>query len=93
MESKTVIVSHITPDIFNELFSEYNQNLSCPCTTSAIPYKNFVSHNVTMHPICSSDFISNEWIEGLYLANSSDYPMWDFRTTAFSQVDHCSRIQ
>lgn len=88
MESKTVIVSHVTPDIFNKLSSKYSQSLSCPCTTSAILYKNFISNNITMHPICLSDFVGTQWIEGLYFGNENPYHSWDFRATAFSQVCH-----
>jgi len=89
MESKTVVISDITPDIFTKLTSEYSQSLSCPCTTSTILYKNFVSNNIIMHPVCSSDFVDKQWIEGLYLANRTYYNAWDFRTIGFSQVSHC----
>ena len=87
-ESTTVVISDITPDTFKKLFSEHSESLSCPCTTSSIPYKNFVSNNVTMHPVCLSDFIDRQWIEGLYFTNASLYTFWDFRTTAYSQVRH-----
>ncbi|CAF1337844.1 unnamed protein product, partial [Adineta steineri] len=52
---------------------------------AAIPYRNFTSNNVTMHPVCSSIFIKPEWIKGLYFSNASQYGVWDFRTTAHSQ--------
>lgn len=86
MESKTIVVSDITPDIFNELSSEHDQSLSCPCTTTTILYKNFVSNNVTMHSVCSSNFVDKQWIQGLYFENQSSYIFYDFRATAFSQV-------
>lgn len=84
--SKTVAVSSVTPDLFKELIVEYGQSLSCPCETITIPYKNLLFNNVAMHPVCSSVFVDEKWIEGLYFANASLYGVWDFRTTAFHQV-------
>ncbi|CAF4467562.1 unnamed protein product [Adineta steineri] len=85
-ESKTIIISNITPDTFEKLYFEHDQTLSCPCSTTAIPYRNFTSNNVTMHSVCSSIFIEPEWFKGLYFSNASQYGVWDFRTTAHSQV-------
>lgn len=81
-----VIVYDITPDRFSELSFKHGETLSCPCKAIIIPYKSFVFNNVTMHPVCSSVFVDEQWIENLYFANASLYGVWDFRTTAFSQV-------
>lgn len=86
MESKTVAVSNITPDLFNKLASEHGESLSCPCKTISVPFRDFLFNNVTTHPVCSSAFVDKQWIEGLYFKNASLYGVWDFRTTAFSQV-------
>ncbi|UJR19493.1 hypothetical protein I4U23_022622 [Adineta vaga] len=91
-ESKTIIISNITPDIFNQLYFEHNQTLSCPCSTITIPYKKFLSNNITLHPVCSSIFISKEWIEGLYFKNASSYGIWDFRKIAYSQFELLSKF-
>ncbi|CAF4110386.1 unnamed protein product, partial [Adineta steineri] len=40
-----------------------------------------------MHSVCSSIFIRPEWIKGLYFLNASQYGVWDFRTTAYSQFE------
>ncbi|CAF0890659.1 unnamed protein product [Adineta steineri] len=81
------MISNITPDTFKKLYFEHDQTLSCPCSTTAIPYQNFTSNNVTMHSVCSSIFIEPEWIKGLYFSNASQYGVWDFRTTAHSQFE------
>jgi hypothetical protein len=39
-----------------------------------------------MHQICSSDFVSQEWINAFYIPDASRYGAIDFRTTAHSQV-------
>ncbi|CAF0789948.1 unnamed protein product [Adineta steineri] len=42
---------------------------------------------VSFHPVCSSVFVSREWIEGFYLPAANAYLLNDFRTTAFSQFE------
>ncbi|CAF1434225.1 unnamed protein product [Adineta steineri] len=87
-----VTISPITLSIFNELYREYNETLSCPCSTTMVPYKNFVSQKFTFHPVCSSIFVSQQWIEALYLFNASKYVPFDFRTTASSQFKLLSSL-
>ncbi|CAF1391349.1 unnamed protein product [Adineta ricciae] len=92
MESETIVISNVTPDNFDQLYNEYDQTLSCPCSTIAISYKNFVSNNIIMHPVCSSYFVDKKWIEGLYFANASRYNIQDFRKVAYSQFELLSRL-
>ncbi|CAF1446389.1 unnamed protein product [Adineta ricciae] len=92
VKSKTILISGVTLKTFNELYSEYNQTLSCPCRISTIPYKNFVFINVTIHPVCSSIFIDSQWMDRLYLENASLYGVWDFRTTAYYQFQLLSTL-
>ncbi|CAF1269954.1 unnamed protein product, partial [Adineta ricciae] len=92
LDPKTVVISNITPDSFGQLYLKYNHTLSCPCSTTTIPYWNFVLQSVTMHPVCSSVFVSKEWIEGLYLTKASFYNSWDFRKLAYSQFELLSRL-
>ncbi|CAF0944033.1 unnamed protein product [Adineta ricciae] len=92
MKSNTIGISEITPDNFDKLRAGHGQTLSCPCSTTVISYKDFVSTNMTMYPICSSAFVSKEWIEGLYFSNASSYPTSDFRMVAYSQFELLSRF-
>lgn len=85
---RTVIIQNIDPDKFSMLYSEYGESLSCPCTSIAIPYEIFVLSTIKFHPVCSSLFISQQWIEALYLPSRSKYGVGDFRTTASSQVEN-----
>ncbi|CAF1195281.1 unnamed protein product [Adineta steineri] len=86
-ESSTVTVSDITSVKFNELYSKYKETLSCPCSATSISYKDFVSNTIKLHPVCSSRFVSQEWIHALYLSNASRYRVSDFRATASSQFE------
>ncbi|CAF4068867.1 unnamed protein product [Adineta steineri] len=85
--SRTIIISNLTPSLFDQLHREHGETLSCPCSTITIPYSTFVTNNVSFHPVCSSVFVSREWIEGFYLPIANTYLMDDFRTTAFSQFE------
>ncbi|CAF1652155.1 unnamed protein product [Adineta ricciae] len=52
-----------------------------------MPYKAFVSHIIYFHPVCSSVYVSKEWIQALYLTYASSLLVNDFRTTAKSQFE------
>ncbi|CAF1199869.1 unnamed protein product [Adineta ricciae] len=84
-QTGVVIIEHITPDIFVKLQAEHGETLSCPCSTTIIPYKDFVTNTVFYHPICSSIFVDERWIRALYLSYSSTFLVVDFRTTASFQ--------
>lgn len=51
-----------------------------------VPYKKFVSNNVTFHPVCGSRFVRKEWIEALAMEFASAFLVMDFRKMASSQV-------
>lgn len=79
-------MSNITPSIFNQLHHEYVESLSCPCTKTSVKTNTFVSSTITFHPVCSSIFVTKQWIESLYFSNASGFLVMDFRTAAMSQV-------
>ncbi len=85
-QTRIVTVSNITPSLFNYLRLNYGQTLSCPCSADTVVYSNFVSNTISFDPVCSSVFISRQWIEALYMTNASQYISMDFRATASSQV-------
>ena len=85
-QSETVKVTNITPSLFEQLRREHGETLSCLCTTPIVPYKNFVSITYSFHRVCTSIFVSEEWIKALYMTDASSHLIMDFRTTAHSQV-------
>ncbi|CAF1305597.1 unnamed protein product [Adineta ricciae] len=91
-QSETLVISNVKSDTFDQLYSEYGQTFACPCSTVIIPYSNFISNNWTMHPICSSIFVSLQWVEGLYFTNASSYMLYDFRKVAYSQFELLSKL-
>ncbi|CAF0887032.1 unnamed protein product [Adineta steineri] len=47
----------------SNLSSQYPETLTCPCSSISIEYKQFISFQPTFHQICSSDFVTTNWIE------------------------------
>ena len=92
-EPRLIVISNINSYEFEKLYLEHGDTLSCPCSTITIPYNIFVSSTITYHPICSSIFIDQQWIEALYLPDASRYGVADFRTTAKSQVKTINPIR
>jgi hypothetical protein len=93
LQGRTVNISSITPSIFAQLYENHAETLSCPCSTVSIPYSTFAVNNVSLHPVCSSIFVTRPWIEAFYLVEASLYMVADFRKTAFSQVKECERCE
>ena len=60
----TVIVESPSVSKYTELSLQYPLTLKCPCSHIAIKYNKFISQiEPQYHQICSSVFISPEWIE------------------------------
>ena len=85
-QPRTIIITDIDVDKFEKLYSEHGETLSCPCSKLAISYQQFVSNAIRFHPVCTSFFVSQQWIEALYLSDRNSYGIGDFRKTASSQV-------
>ncbi|CAF4202656.1 unnamed protein product, partial [Adineta steineri] len=75
--TKTVTVSNPTQEQFENLpFTIY-----CPCSRISISYDQFTSINVRFHQVCSSDFISDRWIQTIFTGSNTTYfYLKDFRT-------------
>ncbi|CAF1290173.1 unnamed protein product [Rotaria sordida] len=68
---------------FERLHLLYSDTLHCPCMQISIPYSALFStiETESFHPICSSNFVSFNWI--MYLVTAYEPPDWitnqDFR--------------
>jgi hypothetical protein len=63
--TQTITIKQPTVCAYTELQTKYSQTLICPCTQISIDQQNFISFHPTFHQICSSDFISTQWIDYL----------------------------
>ncbi|CAF1310730.1 unnamed protein product [Didymodactylos carnosus] len=67
------------------LHNKYPDTLSCPCSEISIPYRTLFTIQPEYHAICSSDFISADWINYVIGINSSYSYYADFRFTSPKQ--------
>lgn len=86
-QQETIVIENINGDLFAKLSNEHEESLVCSCSIGSISYETFVSMNIQFHEICSSYFISSEWIESLYLPTASRQGVGAFQTTASLQVN------
>ena len=68
--TKTADANNPTLTQYRYLYSKYSQRLSCTCTKASIRYERFLRVNYTLHQVCSSIFVSDQWIT--YLAHNRD---------------------
>lgn len=67
-ETVSMTVYRPSQSEFERLEELYSNNLVCSCNNIAVPYESFINVTPIIHPICSSGFVSNEWIS--YVTNS-----------------------
>lgn len=79
------IVSPSSKD-FQEIKSSKYETLSCPCQNIIISYQKFIRIEPIFHSICSSEFITNKWINGLFYENASRYTPSDIRSILSAQL-------
>ncbi|CAF4181971.1 unnamed protein product, partial [Adineta steineri] len=63
----TMIGNINSPDLtqYLDLYSQYPQTLTCPCTDITIKYEEFLEIDYTLHQLCSSSFVTNDWLDYL----------------------------
>jgi len=64
VETKTVQIKNASLSVVEELQMR-TSSLQCPCTILSIPYEHLFQLKPEYHQVCSSEFITSEWIEGL----------------------------
>ncbi|CAF1203034.1 unnamed protein product [Adineta ricciae] len=93
-QARTMIIFELTLSRFGQLHQDHKETLSCPCSNATMSLGNFVNNSVTLHPLCSSAFVTKQWIEALYSSVANRYLLNDFRKIASYQfsilADLCS---
>ena len=76
----TTIVTIESPTIeqLNDLSLRYPRILSCPCSKISSDYAAFITISYSLHPVCNSDFITDQWFDYTIDLNQSTYQL-DFR--------------
>ncbi|CAF0768516.1 unnamed protein product [Adineta steineri] len=78
---KEKIVHSPSLAVYKKLQKQYPDTLQCPCTKLAIPYRTFVNVAPSFHQVCSSDFISQSWIDFTFKTNTTFIWPMDVRTS------------
>ncbi|CAF3870517.1 unnamed protein product, partial [Rotaria sp. Silwood1] len=56
---------------FLYLTKKYPHTLQCRCSQIGITFGSFVKVNVNFHQVCSSKFITQEWIDSIFIENKT----------------------
>ncbi|CAF1055740.1 unnamed protein product [Adineta steineri] len=85
--TKTVVVEQPSLSDYKQLEEKYSNTLLCPCTSVSNEYNKFISSfTPTFNQVCSSDFISDEWLNyvnyRLFLEPQYHFA-FDFRHSAY----------
>ena len=85
VSSSQIEIKNPSLPTYLNLYNQY-QNIKCPCTQISTSYETFLELSTSYNQICSSEFISEEWINFLFDNNqtTSRYAA-DFRATASHQ--------
>jgi hypothetical protein len=59
---KTVIFKAPSFNEYQNLYEKQNEKLLCPCSTITSEYKTFLYIKPLFHQLCTSDFVSEKWI-------------------------------
>lgn len=78
---QTVFFMHPSLSTYKELHSKYPLTLTCTCSQVAIDYQAFIRIEYTLHQVCNSIFITDEWISHLSGSNGATLNGDDFRVT------------
>ncbi|UJR20229.1 hypothetical protein I4U23_023360 [Adineta vaga] len=78
---KTESVTYPTYSVYQHLYKEYFDSLQCSCTKMSIPYEKFTKTVPSFHQVCSSDFVSQPWIDFIFAADLTLLWSIDVRTS------------
>ena len=80
LNDHTTTLALQTPTI--NQFETLPVDAQCPCYHLAFSYGDFITVQATFHQVCSSDFVSDRWIEAIFSgSNRSSFHKADIRST------------
>ncbi|CAF1685254.1 unnamed protein product, partial [Adineta ricciae] len=84
IRTETIVLKNLNH--YKQLQNLYPNSLTCPCVRIAIEYKQFIQINPVFHPVCSSDFVTQEWFHFLYHTDNEEEQRFLFLVSAQFQV-------
>ncbi|CAF4191089.1 unnamed protein product, partial [Adineta steineri] len=91
--TQSITIRNPSQDTFERYYSEYSTRLQskdsttfqCSCSQVEIPYKTLINISYKLHPVCSSVFISDSWVNLLFSPDMTYYYPFDFRSSGNGQ--------
>ncbi|CAF0904771.1 unnamed protein product [Adineta steineri] len=85
LSNQTVTITESNPSLmtYKDLQAMYSSTLKCPCSNTVIRYDTFLLLSPTLHQVCSSDFVHDDFLSVLNGMGSSDNRN-DWTNRAFS---------
>ncbi|CAF1183739.1 unnamed protein product [Rotaria magnacalcarata] len=81
--TKTLTLKQPTSDQYAQLYDKYQASITCPCTQISIDYGIFIHVNYTLHQVCTSAFVTKDWVTYLRIAQGTQFfSVFDFRLTS-----------
>ncbi|CAF0897908.1 unnamed protein product [Adineta steineri] len=77
--TKTIIINKPSIGVYLTLQDKYPQTLTCPCLSTTTEHSQFISFQPTQHPVCHSDFITDNWTNYLEVLGSGVIDQSDYR--------------
>lgn len=68
-------VSMPSQTIFEQLVQSHSLTLKCPCSQLSVVYETFSTVKVRFHQVCSSHFVSQQWIDSVYTNSNDSIPL------------------
>ncbi|UJR24493.1 hypothetical protein I4U23_005868 [Adineta vaga] len=78
--TKTIAISKPSLAQYSQLYSAYPEKLKCPCSQTSMNYDEFLTIQPVFHQICSSVFVTQDWIDSLKHTDPKLF-IDDFRVT------------
>ena len=82
---KTITVEDPSLQRYHELHDQYATTLTCPCSQISVQHNTFLNGKYALHQVCSSDFVTDRWIQYLRRARGTQTLLaYDFRVTSIN---------
>jgi hypothetical protein len=80
--TKTIYIEAPTLAVYSQLYATNSETLACTCGQSSINYQAFFNIQYTMHEVCTSLSVIQEWISYLAMPTEAVLFVDDFRSTS-----------
>ncbi|CAF0731637.1 unnamed protein product [Adineta steineri] len=91
--TQTVNVKEPSITEYKQLYNSHSETLTCECTQISINYEKFIQIQYTLHQVCHSDFVKQDWINYVESSiGSYTLPIIDFRATSSSAFQALSTL-